>query len=57
MTTAAQATIARRAAHVDTLLALGRLVVSARRPGVDASWFVLMTGLETGVHTIVRVDA
>jgi hypothetical protein len=51
-----QETMAQRAAHVDTLLALARLISSAPRPGVSKAWFVLMVGGDDGVRTVVRVD-
>jgi len=46
-----------RAAHIESLLALSRLVVTVQRPGVARSWFVLMVDDAVGGLTIVRVDA
>jgi len=46
-----------RVAHVESLLTLGRLVVTVQRSVVEKSWFVLMITDAVGALTIVRVDA
>jgi len=55
--TATRETQEERDTHVATLLVLGRIIVGIRRPVVGESWFVLLTGLAAGAHTVVRVDA